>query len=68
MNKPPYNVQRSTALCNPATSDWLKRAIQELENRDPIDAQLDASYLSKLMALRAAAVLERAQHMIAAAT
>lgn len=44
-------------LRDPATSDWLKRAIVGLIARDPIDAERDARELHYLMALRAALVL-----------
>ena len=39
-----------------ATSGWLKNALVEAINRDPVDAAGDAEVLSRILQLRAAAV------------
>jgi hypothetical protein len=41
---------------DPAASDWLKVALIQAINRDPIDAARDAELLSNILQLRAAAV------------
>lgn len=56
-----YKELSTNALNNPATSDWLKKAIVELERRDVLDAQLDAAYLAKLCSLRADEALGRSK-------
>jgi hypothetical protein len=40
-----YSVQSGEVLDNPATTDWLKEAICQLEIRDPIHAERDAHIL-----------------------
>ena len=41
---------------DPAASDWLKNALLEAINRDPVDAAGDAEVLCRILKLRAAAV------------
>ena len=41
---------------DPAASGWLKNALLEAVNRDPVDAAQDAEALSRILKLRAAAV------------
>ncbi|MGO9037084.1 MAG: hypothetical protein ACLQKH_03785 [Steroidobacteraceae bacterium] len=48
------NARRLTE--DPAASDWLKNALLEAINRDPVDAAGDAEVLSRILKLRAAAV------------
>jgi hypothetical protein len=41
---------------DPAASGWLKNALVEAINRDPVDAAGDAEVLCRILGLRAAAV------------
>jgi hypothetical protein len=41
---------------DPAASDWLKNALLDAINRDPVDAAGDAEVLCRILKLRAAAV------------
>jgi hypothetical protein len=41
---------------DPAASSWLKNALVEAINRDPVDAAGDAEVLCRILKLRAAAV------------
>jgi hypothetical protein len=41
---------------DPAASDWLKNALLNAINRDPVDAAGDAEVLCRILKLRAAAV------------
>jgi hypothetical protein len=41
---------------DPVASDWLKNALLEAINRDPVDAAGDAEVLCRILKLRAAAV------------
>jgi hypothetical protein len=41
---------------DPAASGWLKNALVEAINRDPVDAAGDAEVLYRILRLRAAAV------------
>jgi hypothetical protein len=41
---------------DPAASHWLKNALVEAINRDPIDAARDSDVLCRILQLRAAAV------------
>jgi hypothetical protein len=41
---------------DPAASDWLKKALIDAINRDPVDAAHDAEVLYRILNLRAAAV------------
>ena len=41
---------------DPAASGWLKNALVEAINRDPVDAAGDAEVLCRILRLRAAAV------------
>jgi hypothetical protein len=50
---------------DPAASDWLKNALVEAINRDPVDAAGDAEILNRILKLRAAAV-QRAKLIIPA--
>lgn len=45
----------------PDVSFWMKHAISDLLQRDPVDAVSDVEALSNLMARRADAILEAAQ-------
>lgn len=44
---------------DPAASDWLKNALVEAINRDPVDAAGDSEVLCKILQLRAAAVQKK---------
>jgi hypothetical protein len=44
---------------DPAASYWLKNALIEAINRDPVDAAQDAAVLSRILKLRAAAAIEK---------
>ncbi len=48
------NARRVTE--DPDASDWLKNALLEAINRDPVDAAGDAEVLCRILKLRAAAV------------
>jgi predicted lipid carrier protein YhbT len=41
---------------DPAASGWLKNALIEAINRDPVDAAGDAAILSRILQQRAAAI------------
>ena len=41
---------------DPAASDWVKNALLEAINRDPVDSAQDAEVLYRILNLRAAAV------------
>jgi hypothetical protein len=41
---------------DPATSGWLKNALIEAINRDPVNAASDADVLCRILQMRAAAV------------
>jgi len=51
--KPNYAIVRAGIMSSPATSYWLKAAIEALEKRDPLDAASDAGFLFGLMEKRA---------------
>jgi hypothetical protein len=51
------NAQRVTE--DPAASEWLKNALLDAINRDPVDAAGDAEALCRILKLRAAAVQKR---------
>ena len=42
---------------DPAASYWLKNALIEAINRDPVDAAQDAEVLARILKLRAAAAI-----------
>jgi hypothetical protein len=44
---------------DPASSYWLKNALIEAINRDPLDAAQDAEVLSRILKLRAAAAVQK---------
>ena len=44
---------------DPAASYWLKNALIEAINRDPVDAAQDAEVLARILKLRAAAAIEK---------
>ena len=46
---------------DPAASDWLKNALVEAINRDPVDAAGDTEILCRILKLRSAAV-QKAMH------
>ncbi len=46
---------------DPAASGWLKNALLEAINRDPVDAAGDAEVLSRILKLRAAAVQKESE-------
>ena len=48
--------QAVSAMEDPGTSRWLKSALVEAINRDPVDADRDAEVLSTILRLRASAV------------
>ena len=44
---------------DPAASHWLKNALIEAINRDPVEAAQDAEVLSRILKLRAAAAVQK---------
>jgi hypothetical protein len=44
---------------DPAASYWLRNALIEAINRDPVDAAQDAEVLFRILKLRAAAAIEK---------
>ena len=53
MNKPQTSRQVAVAIMkDPAASDWLKRALTELSNRDPLDACQDVAVLAMVYRMR----------------
>ena len=50
---------------DPAASYWLKNALIEAINRDPVDAAQDAEALSRILKLRAAAAVQKAPELSA---
>jgi len=44
---------------DPAASYWLKNALIEAINRDPVDAAQDAEVLSRILKLRAEAAIQK---------
>jgi hypothetical protein len=44
---------------DPAVSSWLKNALIEAINRDPVDAAEDAEVLSRILKLRATAAVQK---------
>lgn len=55
-----YKEMVAELLSNPATSYWLRNAIDTLEERDIIDARHDVEYLATLYRVRLAEVLTEA--------
>ena len=49
-----------SVLNDPSASDWLKSAIRELLERDPVDAAHDTFWLGAIMQERAKAALKEA--------
>jgi hypothetical protein len=49
-------------LCDPATSFWLRRAVAELQQRDPLDALHDAQLLHRVMCTRFNTLLQEVGH------
>jgi hypothetical protein len=49
-----------TVAEDPAASGWLKNALVEAINRDPVNAAADAEILCRILQLRAAAVQQGA--------
>jgi hypothetical protein len=47
-------------LASPATSTWLRNALTEALQRDPIDAANDAEALSELLSARCEDLLQKA--------
>lgn len=45
-------------LNDPATSDWLKRSLEEALTRDPVDAADDAEQLAEVLASRCDQLLQ----------
>lgn len=56
-----YNDARIALINDPSASYWLKRAVNELDARDPVDAQHDAELLATLAALRTHSVFAAAR-------
>jgi hypothetical protein len=44
-----YLQMKVETLQNPAASFWLKKAIEALDKRDPVDAWADAETLQRIM-------------------
>lgn len=49
---PEASKMRNRLNDNPTISYWLKRALQEMEERDPVDALNDAEKLKEYCSLR----------------
>ncbi|CAM2158481.1 protein of unknown function (plasmid) [Pararobbsia alpina] len=60
MSDQPSFVTVDQVLADRSASSWLKRAVIDLLQRDPVDAANDAEVLSALMAHRADELLSRA--------
>ena len=54
-----YAKHKASLLTDPATSFWLKRAMKQLETRDPLDAYRDAQALAELFRIRLDEVLTK---------
>lgn len=52
--------QVEQVLASPATSTWLRNALTEALQRDPIDAANDAEALSELLSARCEDLLQKA--------
>jgi hypothetical protein len=50
-----------TIIDDPSVSYWLKRAIREMQDRDPVDAVNDAEALAEIMREGLAVVLGHAR-------
>lgn len=59
-----YETLKHRILEDISVSYWLKKAIAELERRDPLDATNDARLLAELMTLREAEILHRSQRLL----
>ncbi len=54
-------------LADPAASRWLKEALRTAQERDPVDAANDASYLFAVLDKRASEAIQAAQVALGAA-
>lgn len=61
-----YEDFKSQALADPSTSYWLRHALAQLEQRDPVDAANDAEILALIFRARANELLERSVEQVAA--
>lgn len=60
--KPANSVSHEDLMVDRGTSNWLKKALQEMLLRDPVDATRDAELLSLAMQHHADQVLAEAGH------
>ena len=51
-------IDPEAIIADPAASDWLKRALREALDRDPVDAANDAEMLVEVLKRRADDVLQ----------
>ena len=54
-----YDQARLAVMTDPSVRTWVKRAVKDLEARDPIDAADDADLVANLMALRSTEALNQ---------
>ena len=54
-----YDQARLAVMTDPSVRTWVKRAVNDLEARDPIDAADDADLVANLMALRSTEALNQ---------
>lgn len=47
-----YLSMRMRVMNDPSSTFWLRKAVAQLEQRDPVDALMDAEYLLKMMTRR----------------
>lgn len=59
-----YETQKHRILEAQDVSFWLKKAIAELERRDPLDAANDSRLLTDLMVLREVEMLHRSHRLL----
>lgn len=56
------SAEMQAILRDPATSFWLRQAVAELQERDPLDALHDTQLLHRAMCTRVSALLREVGH------
>lgn len=54
-----YTAEMRAALADPSVSNWLKKALRDLVDRDAVDATADAELLARFMRARLDAIQPR---------
>jgi hypothetical protein len=54
-----YDHARLAVMTDRSVRTWVKNALKDLEERDPVDAADDADLVAKLMALRSTEALNQ---------